>query len=333
MVMKKFINDPANLTRELLSGYEIAYGAKIRVVSEKIVARAKPKAPDKVRLVTLGGAGHEPALSGFVGEGMLDYSVVGDIFAAPGAPKVVEALKLADSPAGTLLVILNHAGDVLNGNLALQMAERQKLKVRKTLTHEDIAPGADSPAENRRGLVGCIPLFKVAGAAAEAGQSLEQVHAIAERFNANMATLAVALRGASHPATGGMIFDLPDDQMEIGMGQHGEGGTGAQNIMTAEDTARVMIERLVKAVKAKAGDELLVVLNGAGATTLMELYIVMNGVKRYLDRQGIRLARAVVDELLTVQEMAGFQMMVARMDRELLRLWDAPCDTPYMTVR
>ena len=150
---------------------------------------------------------------------------------------------MADSPAGTLFVILNHAGDVLNGNLALQMAERQKLKIRKILTHEDIAPGADSPAENRRGLVGCIPLFKVAGAAAEAGQPLEQVHAIAERFNANMATLAVALRGASHPATGGMIFDLPDDQMEIGMGQHGEGGTGAQKIMSAEDTARVMAER------------------------------------------------------------------------------------------
>jgi phosphoenolpyruvate---glycerone phosphotransferase subunit DhaK len=333
MVMKKFINDPQNLTRELLAGYEIAYGNKIRILSDKIVARATPKSPDKVRLVTLGGAGHEPALSGFVGAGMLDYSVVGDIFAAPGAPKVFEALKLADGPAGTLVVILNHAGDVLNGNLALQMAERQKLKVRKILTHEDIAPGANAPAETRRGLVGCIPLFKVAGAAAEQGLSLEQVWTIAERFNQNMATLAVAMRGASHPATGGMIADLPDDQMEIGMGQHGEGGTGTQKIMTAEQTAQIMADRLVNAVKAKAGDELLVVLNGAGATTLMELYIVMTGVKRYLDAKGIRLARAVVDELLTVQEMAGFQMMMARMDAELLRLWDAPCDTPYMTVR
>jgi dihydroxyacetone kinase-like protein len=333
MPMKKFINDPANLTRELLAGYEIAYSNKIRIVSEKIVARATPKSPDKVRLVTLGGAGHEPALSGFVGTGMLDYSVVGDIFAAPGAPKVLEALKLADCPAGTLFIILNHAGDVLNGNLAMQMAERQKLKVRQLVTHDDIAPGATAPAADRRGLVGCIPLAKVAGAAAEQGQSLDQVWTIAERFNQNMATLAVAMRGASHPGTGGMIFDLPDDQMEIGMGQHGEGGTGAQPIMTAEQTAQIMTDRLVNAVKAKVGDELLVVLNGAGATTLMELYIVMTGVKRYLDAKGIRLARAVVDELLTVQEMAGFQMMVAKMDAEMLRLWDAPCDTPYMTVR
>jgi len=333
MPMKKFINDPANLTRELLAGYEIAYGNKIRVLPEKIVARATPKAPGKVRLVTLGGAGHEPALSGFVGAGMLDYSVVGDIFAAPGAPKVFEALKLADDAAGTLFIILNHAGDVLNGNLALQMAERQKLKLRKVLTHEDIAPGANAPASERRGLVGCVPLFKVAGAAAEEGKSLEEVWAIAERFNQNMATLAVAMRGASHPATGGMIFDLADDEMEIGMGQHGEGGTGSQKLMTADQTAQVMIDRLVAAVKAKAGDELLVVLNGAGATTLMELFIVITGVKKYLDSKGIRLARAVVDELLTVQEMAGFQMMVAKLDPELTRLWDAPCDTPYMTVR
>jgi len=333
MVMKKFINDPANLTRELLAGYEIAYGNKIRIVSEKIVTRVTPKSPDKVRLVTLGGAGHEPALSGFVGTGMLDYSVVGDIFAAPGAPKVLEALKLANSPAGTLFIILNHAGDVLNGNLALQMAERQNLKVRKVLTHDDIAPGANAPIEDRRGLVGAVPLYKVAGAAAEQGMTLDQVWAIAERFSQNMATLAVAMRGASHPATGGTIFDLPDDQMEIGMGQHGEGGTGAQKLMSADQTAQIMTDRLVNAVKAKAGDELLVVLNGAGATTLMELYIVMTGVKRYLDAKGIRLARAVVDELLTVQEMAGFQMMVAKMDAEMLRLWDAPCDTPYMTVR
>ncbi len=333
MPMKKFINDPANLTRELLAGYEIAYGNRIRVVSDKIVARATPKPSGKVRLVTLGGAGHEPALSGFVGFGMLDYSVVGDIFAAPAAPKVFEALKLADDPAGTLFVILNHAGDVLNGNLALQMADKRGLKVRKILTHEDIARGPGAPAEDRRGLVGCIPLFKVAGAAAEEGRTLDEVWAVADRFNRNMATLAVALRGATHPATGTLIFDLPEDEMEIGMGQHGEGGTGSQKVMTADQTAAVMIDRLVAAVGARAGDELLVVLNGAGATTLMELYIVMTGVRKYLDAKGIRIARAVVGELLTVQEMAGFQMMIARMDPELLRLWDAPCDTPYMTVR
>ncbi len=334
MTMKKFINDPVNLTTDLLEGYAVAYSNKIKIESEKIVCRANPKGAGKVNLVTLGGAGHEPALSGFVGEGMLDYSVVGDIFAAPGAPKVLEALKMADSEAGTLFVILNHEGDVMSGNMALRLAARENLTVKSVLTHEDIAPGTDTPDEDRRGLVGCVPLYKVAGAAAEAGKSLDEVHAIAERFNANMATLAVAVRGATHPATGEYLFELEENEMEVGMGQHGEGGGGgSQDMTTAEEVAQTMIDKLVAAVGATSGDELLVILNGAGATTLMELFIVMAGVKKRLDEKGIKIARGIVDELLTVQEMGGFQMMIAKMDDELLELWDAPCDTPYMTVR
>ena len=297
------------------------------------VLRAKPKSENKVAIVTLGGAGHEPALSGFVGEGMLDISVVGDIFAAPGAPKVFEALKRANRPAGVLFVVLNHAGDVMSANLAMEMARKQKLNVRMLLTHEDIAPGAHSPDTDRRGLVGCIPLYKVAGAAAEQGKSLDEVIAVAERFNRNMATLAVAMKTATHPATGQSIFELADDEMEIGMGQHGEAGTGSSKIMTADRTAQVMIDRLIEAVQARRGDKLLVLLNGVGATTLMELYIVYRAVHKVLTERGIEPARARVAEFLTVQEMAGFQMFVAKMDDELIRLWDAPCDTPYMTVR
>jgi dihydroxyacetone kinase-like protein len=333
MAMKKFINDPANLTAELMEGYALAYGDKIRLESGKLVVRAKPKSPDKVAIVTLGGAGHEPALSGFVGEGMLDISVVGDIFAAPGAPKVFEALKRANRPAGVLFVVLNHAGDVMSANLAMEMARKQKLNVRMLLTHEDIAPGAHSPDTDRRGLVGCIPLYKVAGAAAEQGKGLDEVLAVAERFNRNMATLAVAMKTATHPATGQSIFELADDEMEIGMGQHGEAGTGSSEIMTADRTAQVMIDRLIEAVQARRGDKLLVLLNGVGATTLMELYIVYRAVHKALTERGIEPARARVAEFLTVQEMAGFQMFVAKMDDELIRLWDAPCDTPYMTVR
>jgi dihydroxyacetone kinase-like protein len=333
MAMKKFINDPANLTAELMEGYALAYGDKIKLESGKLVVRAKPKSPDKVAIVTLGGAGHEPALSGFVGEGMLDISVVGDIFAAPGAPKVFEALKRANRPAGVLFVVLNHAGDVMSANLAMEMARKQKLNVRMLLTHEDIAPGAHAPDTDRRGLVGCIPLYKVAGAAAEQGKGLDEVHAVAERFNRNMATLAVAMKTATHPATGQSIFELADDEMEIGMGQHGEAGTGSSKIMTADRTAQVMIDRLIEAVQARRGDKLLVLLNGVGATTLMELYIVYRAVHKVLTERGVEPARARVAEFLTVQEMAGFQMFVAKMDDELIRLWDAPCDTPYMTVR
>ena len=332
MPMKKFINDPKNLTRELLEGFAIAHSDVIQVKSEKIVCRAQPKSAGKVALVTLGGAGHEPALSGFVGPGMLDYSVVGDIFAAPGPPKVIEALRLAKRDAGILFVVLNHAGDVMSASIAKEMADQEGIAYKMLLTHEDIAPGANAPAEDRRGLVGCIPLYKIAGAAAEAGKSLDEVYAIAQRFNDSMATLAVAMKTATHPASGQAIFELADDEMEIGMGQHGEAGTGPSKILTADQTAELMLSRLVAAVQAKAGDRLLVIINGSGATTLMEMYIVLRACKKYLDAQGISLVAARCGEYLTVQEMAGFQMFAAKMDDELLAYWNAPCNTPSLTV-
>ena len=331
MNMKKFINDPKNLTRELLEGFAIANPGLITIQSEKIVCRAKPKPSDKVAIVTLGGAGHEPALSGFVGSGMLDYSVVGDIFAAPGPPKVLEALRLSKRPAGTLFVVLNHAGDVLSANMAMDMAAKEQIRHKMLLTHEDIAPGANAPAEDRRGLVGCIPLYKIAGAAAEAGKSLDEVYAVAQRFNNSMATLAVAMRTATHPASGQAIFELADDEIEIGMGQHGEAGTGPSKILTADKTAEMMLSRLLAAVKAGTGDKVMVVINGAGATTLMEMYIVLRACKRHLDSLGITLVASHCGEWLTVQEMAGFQMFVAKMDDELLGYWNAPCATPALT--
>lgn len=330
--MKKFINDPKDLTRELLEGFVIAHGDVITLKSEKIVCRAKPKPVNKVAIVTLGGAGHEPALSGFVGPGMLDFSVVGDIFAAPGPPKVLEALRLANRPAGILVVVLNHAGDVMSANMAMEMAAKEGIPFKMLLTHEDIAPGANAPAEDRRGLVGCIPLYKIAGAAAEAGKSLEDVHALAQRFNASMATLAVAMKTATHPASGQAIFELADDEMEIGMGQHGEAGTGPSKILTADQTAELMLSRLVAAIKAKAGDRLMLLINGSGATTLMEMYILLRGCKKYLDARGISIAAARCGEFLTVQEMAGFQMFAAKVDDEMLACWQAPCHTPAWTV-
>lgn len=331
--MKKFINDPRDLTKELLEGFAIAHGGIVALKSEKIVCRTQPKPANKVALVTLGGAGHEPALSGFVGEGALDYSVVGDIFAAPGPPKVIEALRLAKREAGVLFVVLNHAGDVLSANMAAEMADKEGIRYKMLLTHEDIAPGANAPAEDRRGMVGCIPLYKIAGAAAEAGRSLDEVYALAQRFNDNMATLAVAMKTATHPGSAQTIFELADDEMEIGMGQHGEAGTGPTKILTADQTAELMLSRLVAAVKAKKGDRLMLVINGSGATTLMEMYIVLRGCKKYLDTQGISIAVAHCGEWLTVQEMAGFQMFVAKMDDELLEYWNAPCHTPALTMK
>ncbi len=332
MPMKKFINAPDNLTTELLDGFALAFGHKI-ALNEKTVVRANPKSDDKVAVVTLGGAGHEPALSGFVGEGMLDASVVGDIFAAPGAPAVVSALGATKREAGTLLVILNHPGDVLAGNMAFEMATQQGINVQKVLTAEDISAGKDATMENRRGLVGCIPLYKVAGAAAEAGKSLDEVVAIAERFNENMRTLAVAATPATHPGSGGLIGEIADDEMEVGMGQHGEGGGGIMKLASADETAEIMLNKLLDTMNVQSGDKLLVVVNGSGATTLMEQYIVLRAVKKLLDAKGMIMARSLAGEYLTVQEMGGFQMCVAKLDDELIELFDAPSDTPFWTVR
>ncbi len=333
MQMKKFINDPDNLTSELLEGYCKAHCDKVKLVSDKIVMRAEPKDESKVAIVTLGGAGHEPALSGFVGEGMLDASVVGDIFAAPGAPKVLEALKLLDREAGILFVVLNHEGDVMSGNMAMEMAQEEGINVRMILTHEDIAPGADAPAEEKRGLAGCIPLYKVAGAAAEAGKSLDEVYAVAEKMNNNMATLAVALKTATHPQSGDAIFSLADDEMEIGMGQHGEAGTGSTKLMTADETAVKMATQVLPAANCQSGDRILLMINGTGSTTLMEQYIVFRAAAKYAEDQGMTVAHALVGEYLTVQEMAGFQMFAAKLDDELVDFLKAPSDAPYWITR
>jgi dihydroxyacetone kinase-like protein len=331
MRMKKFINRPEAIVYELLEGMCLSHPDKLRLVGSNLVARAKPKAAGKVGVVTLGGSGHEPGLSGFVGEGLLDVSVAGEIFAAPGAPRCLQAIKMAEQGAGVLFIVLNHSGDILSSNLTLEMAQGEKLNVKRVITHEDISGGPDP--ENRRGLVGFLPVYKVAGAAAEEGRSLDQCAEIAERMERNMRTLAVAVTTATHPSTGQAIFDLGDDEMEIGMGQHGEAGTGRMKLKTADETAELMLQALLDDLKVKAGEELLVIVNGAGATTLMELFIVFRRVYQILQGKNIKVAQSKVGEFITTQEQGGFQLLIARMDEELLRLWDAPSDAPYFCVR
>ncbi|MGB6690678.1 MAG: dihydroxyacetone kinase subunit DhaK [Terracidiphilus sp.] len=326
MRMKKFLNDPKHLVRELLEGYALAYPGKVRLSGASTIVRAVPKEPGKVRLVTIGGSGHEPGLSGFVGKGMLDASVAGEIFAAPGAPKCIEALRDACAGgSGALLVVLNHAGDVLSANIAMETVQKEGLPVKMVLTEEDIS----GPPGDRRGLVGCVAVYKVAGAAAEKGASLDECAGIAERMQRNMRTLAVAVRTATHPATGNPIFELGDDEMEIGMGQHGEAGTGRMQLKSADETAEIMLEKLLADLGAGAGDELLVLLNGAGATTLMELFLIFRKVAKLLEARSIKLVRSAIGEFITTQEQAGFQMTIARMDRELIDLWDEPADAPF----
>ncbi len=332
MPMKKFINDPANLTTELLEGFAMCYKGKVKIVSDKIVVRATPKDESKVAIVTLGGSGHEPALSGFVGEGMLDASVVGDIFAAPGAPKLLEALRMFKRDAGIVLVTLNHAGDRMSATKALRDAQKEGILVREIVTHDDISPGIDADPEEKRGLAGCIPLYKVIGAAAEQGMGLDEIVEIGERFNRQMATLAVAMTGCTHPQSGGPIAIMPDDEMEIGMGQHGEAGGGRSKILTADETAARMIEPLMQATGIKAGDTAMLIINGVGATTLMEMFIVYRKAAQILASKGVNVTPGACGEYLTVQEMAGFQMILCKVDADHIELIKAKARTPYWTA-
>jgi len=329
MAMKKFINSAENLSKELHEGFAAANRDLITVKPGILVINNKLESADRVTIVTQGGAGHEPALSGFVGEGMVDVSVVGDIFTAPGPKACVEAIKLADKGKGVLFIVLNHEGDMLTGDLTMKQVEAEGLNVIKIVTQDDVSNAPRYDSDNRRGLVGAIPAYKIAGAAAAEGKSIQEVAEITQRFVDNMATLAVAVRGATHPTSGVMMADLNDDEMEIGMGNHGEGGGGRRKLMTADETAEIMMNILLKDLTVKQGEKLMLILNSVGATTLMELFIIYRKCEQLLKTKKIEITANYIGELLTVQEQAGFQMFIARMDDDLLRLWNAPCNTPY----
>lgn len=326
--MQKFINNPDTLTTEMLQGLALAHSELVSLELGKLVVNKKLAEADRVTIVALGGSGYEPALSGFVGEGMLDIAVVGDVFAAPGPQACIEAIQLADKGKGVLLVVLNHAGDILASNLAMKQAEKLGINVAKIVVQDDIANAPREEAQNRRGMVGAIPLLKIAGAAALAGKSLEEVATIVQGFADNMATLAVAASGAINPATGMEIAQVAAGCMEVGVGLHGEAGK-AKPMATAEETVSAMLDALLEDLNVLAEEKLMVIVSGSGATSLMEQLIVYRNCYAYLVEKEIEIVASHVGELMTVQEMAGFEICIARMNEELVEYWNAPCRTPY----
>lgn len=326
MKMKKFLNSAETLTDELLEGYSLCAADLVEEKGHLVISRDLEKA-NRVTIVTMGGSGHEPAQMGFVGPGMLDIQVVGDVFAAPSPQDVFEALKLADKGHGTLLLVLNHAGDMLCGNMVMKMAQREGLNVRKVVTQEDIANAPRENSDDRRGLAGAVPLYHIAAAAAREGRNLDEVADLAQRYADSMATISVAVRCATHPANGESFGDLGDDDMEIGMGQHGEGGGGRQPMKSAKETIEIMANALIKDIPLKRGDKCFVMVNGSGATTLMEMFILYKDCVKYLESQGIEVVANMVGEVLTVQEQAGFQLNISKWDEEFLKLWNTPART------
>ncbi|MEG0752118.1 MAG: dihydroxyacetone kinase subunit DhaK [Oscillospiraceae bacterium] len=327
MVMKKFLDNPDNLTADTLEGMALANSDIIELKPNNIVVSKALASANRVTIVTIGGSGHEPALSGFVGDGMLDISVVGDVFAAPNPQTTLEAIKMADKGHGVLLLVLNHAGDMLTGNMTMKMVEKEGLKVRKVVTQDDISNAPRSNSDDRRGLAGAVPLYHLCAALAKQGKSLDEVADLAQKYADGMATIAVAARCATHPQTGAEFGDLGDVDMEIGMGQHGEGGGGRQPMKSAKDTIAIIANALVKDIPLVKGDKAFVMINGSGATTLMEMYILYKDCVSYLEGLGITVKANMVGEILTVQEQAGFQLNIAKWDDSYDALWNTPART------
>lgn len=319
--MQNFINKPENTTTELLEGLVLAQQDELTLVDSRIVLSKRLADKQRVAVIAFGGTGNEPALSGFVGEGLLDAFVAGDAFAAPGPAACLKAVQLADQGQGVLVICANHTGDVLTANIISQQAQKLGLNIAVVTAHDDAAQaGRELPAE-RRGLLGCMPLCKIAGAAAASGKSLEEVAALAQRLADNTATLAVLTKGAEQSEAGEAV-------LLVGAGIHGEAGSEELPLPPADEAAALLTARLLTDLQAQDGEKLLVLVSGSGRVTLAEQLIVFRGVYAKLEAENLTVAASHVGEL---QGLAadGLQLCLVRLDDELLALWQAPCNTPY----
>ena len=327
MKMKKFINAPETITDEELVGMGLAYADILDVEGHLVISKDLANA-DRVTIVTYGGSGHEPAQAGYVGRGALDIQAVGDIFAAPSGQLVFEALQKADKGHGVLLLTLNYAGDQLAGKQAMKLAKKAGMNVRQVVTGEEIQFDPNGE-DNRRGLAGAVALYHVAAAAAREGKTLDEVAEIAQKYADNMASVTVKVTDATHPQNGMSFGDLGEtDLMEIGAGQHGEGGGVRVPMLSAKDTVATVAKALAAKLDLKSGDKAFVMINGCGATTMMEMLVLYKDTVEYLNGMGVEVVANMVGEILTVQEAGGFQMNIAKWDDAMLALWNTPVHTP-----
>ncbi len=332
--MKKLINNPEVVVEEMLAGLEAAHGNLVRKVSDaNVIVRKGSPVAGKVALVSGGGSGHEPAHAGYVGEGMLDAGVAGAVFTSPTPDAVYAAIKAVDSGQGTLLVIKNYTGDIMNFEMAGEMAQADGLQVASVVVNDDVAVENSTWTAGRRGIAGTIFVHKIAGAAAERGDSLEEVKRIAEKVVANVRSMGMALTPCTVPAAGKPNFTLAENEMEIGMGIHGEPGTHRDEIRPAKDVVQHLMGKILPDVPYVKGDEVAVMINGLGGTPLMELYILNQEVRAILEEEGIHTYRTYVGEYMTSLEMAGASITLLKLDPELKGLLDAPANTPAFHQR
>ncbi|MEU6251012.1 dihydroxyacetone kinase subunit DhaK [Glycomyces sp. NPDC047010] len=331
--MKKLINDPANLLAEALHGMDRALPGVTIDHRNRIVYRAEPKDSGKVALISGGGSGHEPLHGGFVGPGMLDAACAGEVFTSPTPDQLVEATKTADRGAGVLHIVKNYTGDVMNFDMAAELAAAETgVEVATVVVNDDVAVEDSTWTAGRRGVGLTVLLEKLVGAAAEEGRDLAAVQALAERINAQGRSMGMALTSCTVPAAGRPTFDLPEDEMEMGVGIHGEPGRHRVPLAPAAEVARQLVEPVLADLDFGPGPAI-VMLNGMGGTPLIEQYLMYGEVAALLEKAGITVARTLVGNYITSLDMQGCSVTVLKADDELLRLWDAPVNTAGLRWR
>jgi dihydroxyacetone kinase-like protein len=329
--MKKLINDPNDVVLEALRGIEAAH-PDLRVDYEnKVVYRGAAPTTGKVGIISGGGSGHEPLHGGFVGQGMLDAACAGDVFTSPVPGQILAATKLVDGGSGILHVVKNYTGDVMNFEMAAEMAAAETgARVVSVVTDDDVAVQDSTWTAGRRGVGATVLLEKIAGAAAEQGRDLDEVARIARAVNANGRSMGLALTSCTVPAVGHPTFELGDDEMELGVGIHGEPGRQRLPLAPAREVASLLVEPVLSDLPFAKGDPVIAFVNGLGGTPLIELYLMFNEVQKILDHHGVPVARSLVGSYITSLDMAGVSVTLLRVDDELLSLWDAPVNTPAL---
>jgi len=328
--MKKIINNPDNVVDEMLKGIIAAHPSYVkRVEGFEVLVRANAPQP-KVALVSGGGSGHEPSHGGFVGKGMLDGAVAGSVFTSPTPDQVYEAIKAVDGGKGVLLVVKNYTGDVMNFEMAAEMAAEEGITVEQVVVNDDVAVEDSTWTTGRRGIAGTIFIHKIAGAKAEAGGDLQEVKRIAEKVITNVKSMGMALTTCTVPAAGKPSFVLGEDEVEIGMGIHGEPGTHRETLRSANDTVDHLLGKVLEDLSLDKDDEVAIMVNGLGGTPIMELYVANLRVAEVMAEKGIRIAKTYVGNYMTSLDMAGFSITVLKLDAELKDLLFAAADTPAL---
>ncbi|WP_449354219.1 dihydroxyacetone kinase subunit DhaK [Virgibacillus natechei] len=333
--MKKLINDRENVVEEMIDGYVSAHPNHIKALEEndRALVSAKPKDDGKVAILIGGGSGHEPAFMGYVGEGMADGIAVGNIFASPPPAPIVEVTKAIDKGAGVVYLYGNYAGDVMNFGMAAELADMEDINVEMVLASDDVASAPKEQKEKRRGIAGEFFVYKTAGAAAEQGYNLEDVARIARKTNENTRSMGVGLTPCSLPQTGEPSFEIGDNEMEIGLGHHGEPGIRKAPLESADSVADQLLDVIFQDMPINEGEDVAVLVNGLGSTPRMELYIMFRRIEQVLKEKGVNIYRSYVGDYITSLEMGGCSITLTKLDDELKEMVDQPVDCPMFVQR